>query len=52
MHPQARHVQSRVRHRGRNSESVSSRQVADGFTKALSVRKLENFKYHLNLGKL
>jgi hypothetical protein len=26
--------------------------VADGFTKALSVHKLENFKYHLNLGKL
>jgi histone deacetylase 1/2 len=30
----------------------SEDQVADGFTKALSVRKLENFKYHLNLGKL
>jgi hypothetical protein len=29
---------------------VSSRdQVADGFTKALSVRLLENFKYNLNL---
>lgn len=27
-------------------------QVADGFTKALSVRQLENFKYNLNLGKL
>lgn len=30
----------------------SEDQVADGFTKALSVRKLENFKNHLNLGKL
>jgi hypothetical protein len=29
---------------------VSSKdQVADGFTKALSVRLLENFKYNLNL---
>jgi hypothetical protein len=27
-------------------------QVADGFTKALSVRQLENFKYNLNLGRL
>lgn len=27
-------------------------QVADGFTKALSIRQLENFKYNLNLGKL
>jgi hypothetical protein len=27
-------------------------QVADGFTKALSVRKLENFKYNLNLGNV
>lgn len=27
-------------------------QVADGFTKALSVRQLENFKHNLNLGKL
>lgn len=27
-------------------------QVADGFTNALSVRHLENFKYNLNLGKL
>lgn len=27
-------------------------QVADGFTKALAVRQLENFKYNLNLGKL
>jgi len=25
-------------------------QVADGFTKPLTVRKLENFKYNLNLG--
>jgi hypothetical protein len=27
-------------------------QVADGFTKALSVRQLANFKYNLNLGRL
>jgi hypothetical protein len=27
----------------------SGDQVADGFTKALSVRSLENFKYNLNL---
>ena len=27
-------------------------QVADGFTKALTVRQLENFKHNLNLGKL
>lgn len=27
-------------------------QVADGFTKALSVRQLENFKYNLDLGRL
>lgn len=27
-------------------------QVADGFTKALTVQKLENFKYNLNLGNL
>ena len=30
----------------------SKDQVADGFTKALAVRQLENFKYNLNLGKL
>ncbi|WVZ51496.1 hypothetical protein U9M48_002640 [Paspalum notatum var. saurae] len=30
----------------------SGDQVADGFTKALSVRQLDNFKYNLNLGKL
>ncbi|WVZ92938.1 hypothetical protein U9M48_038968 [Paspalum notatum var. saurae] len=29
----------------------TSDQVADGFTKALTVRKLENFKYNLNLGQ-
>jgi hypothetical protein len=27
-------------------------QIADGFTKALSVRQLENFKHNLNLGRL
>lgn len=27
-------------------------QVVDGFTKALAVRQLENFKHNLNLGKL
>lgn len=27
-------------------------QVADGFTKALHVRQLENFKHNLNLGRL
>ena len=27
-------------------------QIADGFTKALTVKKLENFKYNLNLRKL
>nr|AAT85031.1 putative polyprotein [Oryza sativa Japonica Group]ABF96679.1 retrotransposon protein, putative, Ty1-copia subclass [Oryza sativa Japonica Group] len=27
-------------------------QVADGFTKALPVKQLENFKYNLNLGKV
>lgn len=30
----------------------SGDQVADGFTKALSVRQPDNFKYNLNLGKL
>jgi hypothetical protein len=27
-------------------------QVADGFTKALAVRQLENFKHNLNLARL
>jgi hypothetical protein len=27
-------------------------QTTDGFTKALSARKLEKFKYNLNLGKV
>jgi hypothetical protein len=27
-------------------------QIADGFTKALTVRKLENFKYNINLRKV
>jgi hypothetical protein len=27
-------------------------QVADGFTKALAVRQLENFKHNLNLERL
>lgn len=27
-------------------------QVADGFTKALTVRQLENYKYNLNLAHL
>ena len=27
-------------------------QVADGFTKALTVKKLENFKHNLNLARL
>jgi hypothetical protein len=27
-------------------------ETTDGFTKAMPVRKLENFKYSLNLGKV
>jgi hypothetical protein len=30
----------------------SGDQIADGFTKPLSVRLLENFKYNLNMTKL
>jgi hypothetical protein len=30
----------------------SGNQIADGFTKALQVRALENFKYNLNLTKV
>jgi hypothetical protein len=46
-------VRERVNNKFLQIDFVPSEdQVADGFTKALSVRKLENFKYHLNLGKL
>jgi hypothetical protein len=30
----------------------SGDQIADGFTKPISVRKLENFRYNLNLAQL
>jgi hypothetical protein len=43
-------VRERVFHKLLNIDFVSSKdQVADGFTKALSVRLLENFKNNLNL---
>jgi histone deacetylase 1/2 len=46
-------VRDRVNQRLLEVDFVSSKdQVADGFTKALSVRLLENFKVNLNLAKL
>ena len=46
-------VRERVARRLLDIEFVSSGdQIADGFTKALSVRLLENFKHNLNMTKL
>jgi histone deacetylase 1/2 len=46
-------VRERVLRKLLEIDYVSTRdQVADGFTKALSVRLLENFKYNLNLTRL
>jgi hypothetical protein len=46
-------VPERVLKRLHEIDFISSKdQVADGFTKALSVRLLENFKHNLNLVRL
>jgi hypothetical protein len=46
-------VRDRVSRKLLEVDFVSTRdQVADGFTKPLAVRQLENFKYNLNLRKL
>ena len=46
-------VRERVKHKLLEIDFVSSKdQVADGFTKALPVRLIENFKVNLNLSKL
>jgi hypothetical protein len=46
-------VRERVSQKLLEFDYVSTRdQVIDGFTKALSVRLLENFKYNLNLTPL
>jgi hypothetical protein len=46
-------VQEQVAHKLLEINFVSSRdQVADGFTKPLQVRQLENFKSNLNLTRL
>lgn len=46
-------VRERVHKNLLEFDFVPSRdQVADGFTKALAVRQLKNFKHNLNLGKL
>jgi len=46
-------VRERIARRLLDIKFVSSGdQIADGFTKALSVRLLENFKHNLNMTKL
>lgn len=46
-------VRERVNQKFLDVDYVSTKdQIADGFTKALSVRLLENFKVNLNLSKL
>jgi hypothetical protein len=46
-------VRERVTKKLLKIDFVSTRdQVADGFTKHLPVRQLENFKHNLNLGKV
>jgi hypothetical protein len=45
-------VRERVASKQLEIRFISSKdQVADGFTKALPVRQLEEFKHNLNLGK-
>jgi hypothetical protein len=46
-------VRERVSRKLLEIEFVSTNdQIADGFTKPLSVRRLENFKHNLNLDRL